>query len=174
ATFGSAARAIVPSGPLTEIWPAAMLTSTPFGTAIGYLAMRDMGPPLRHDAEDFAADAVGASLAIGHDAARGGQDRHAQAVHHARDVAAALVDAQPRLRDALEALDDGLAGVVLEADAQLLHRAVFAQREILDVALGFEDLRDRGLQLGSRHRHFRVPDHLGVADADQHVGNGIG
>src|SRR3954467_15478037 len=67
ATFGSAARAIVPSGPFTEIWPAAMFTSTPFGTGIGYLAMRDMSfSPLRHDAKHFAAHAVGAGLAVGH------------------------------------------------------------------------------------------------------------
>src|SRR5437762_8373269 len=98
-----------------------MFTSTPFGTAIGYLAMRDMSiPPLRHDAKDFAADAVGAGLAVGHHAARGRQDGDAQAVHDLRDVVAALVDAQARLRNALEALDHGLAGVVLQADAQLL------------------------------------------------------
>src|SRR5688500_1789039 len=66
-TFGSAARPIVPSGPLTEMLPPAMVTSTPLGTGTGYLAMRDIG--LGHDAENFAAHAVGAGLAVGHDAA---------------------------------------------------------------------------------------------------------
>src|SRR5687767_5060309 len=80
-TFGSAGRAMVPSGPFTEMLPAAMLMSTPFGTAIGYLAMRDMSAS-GNDAEHFAAHAVGARLAVGHDPARGGEHRHAQAVHH--------------------------------------------------------------------------------------------
>src|SRR3954467_1700196 len=117
-TFGSAARAMVPSGPFTEICPAAMVRSTPFGMGTGYFAIRDRAAS-GNDAEHFAADAVGAGLAIGHHAARGRQDRHAQAVHDLRDVVAALVDAQARLRDALEPLDDGAAGVVLEPDREL-------------------------------------------------------
>src|SRR5580765_8373825 len=92
-TFGSAARARLPSGPFTEIWPPARLTSTPFGSGTGYFAIRDMAA-LRSgdDADHFAADAVGAGLAVGHDPARGREDRDAQAVHHLRDVVAALVD----------------------------------------------------------------------------------
>src|SRR5688572_33300651 len=71
-TFGSAGRAMVPSGPFTEMLPPAMFTSTPLGSGIGYLAMRDMSrAPSGHDAKHFAADAVGAGLAVGHDAARG-------------------------------------------------------------------------------------------------------
>src|SRR5687768_15392062 len=83
-TFGSAARAMVPSGPFTEMLPPARFTSTPLGSGIGYLAMRDMAAS-GDDAEDFAADAVGAGLAVGHHAARGRQDRHAEPVHDARD-----------------------------------------------------------------------------------------
>src|SRR5262245_51542970 len=135
-TFGSAARAMVPSGPFTEICPPASVSSTPFGSGTGYLAMRDMVPPLRHDAKDFAADAVGARLAVGHHAARGRQDRHAEAVHDLRDVVPALVHAQAGLRDALEALDHRTPGVVLERDAQFLARAgvgrLLAQREVFD------------------------------------------
>src|SRR5690606_998426 len=175
ATFGSAARAIAPSGPFTEIWPAATDTSTPFGTGIGYFAMRDMVlASSGHDAEHFAADAVGARLAIGHHAARGRQDRHAQAVHDPGDVVAAAIHAQPRLRHALQALDHRLARVVLEADAQLLLRAFLPHREVLDVALVLEDLGDGGLQPGGRHRHFRMAHHLGIADTHQHVGDRIG
>src|SRR5512145_2130447 len=106
-TLGSAARAIVPRGPLIEIWPEATLNSTPFGTATGYLAIRDMVSISGNDAQDLAADAVGARLAVGHDAARGGEDGDAQAVHDARNVVAAPVHAQPRLGHALEALDHG-------------------------------------------------------------------
>src|SRR5688572_1749171 len=117
ATFGSAGRAMLPSGPLTEICPAARFTSTPFGTATGYFAMRDMAAPLCHDAKHFAAHAVGARLAVGHHAARGRKDRHAEAVHDARNVVAPLVDTQSGLRDALQPLDHRAPGVVLQADA---------------------------------------------------------
>src|SRR5512134_1506057 len=80
-TFGSIGRATVPSGPLTEISVGEIFTSTPLGTGMGLFAMRDMAGSLRDDAEHFAADAGGARLAVGHHAARGGDDRHAQAVH---------------------------------------------------------------------------------------------
>jgi hypothetical protein len=41
-TFGSSARAIVPRGPFTDIWPAATFTSTPFGNGIGFFAILDI------------------------------------------------------------------------------------------------------------------------------------
>src|SRR5256885_5611731 len=179
-TLGSAARAMVPSGPFTEIWPAAMLTSTPFGTGTGYLAMRDMGSPLRDDAEHFAADAVGARLAVGHHAARGRQDRHAQPVHHARDVIAPLVDAQTGLRDALDALDHRPSRVILEGNGELFLRvlaaffaAFVADREVLDIALVLQHLGDRAFQLRRGHRDLGVADHLRITDAGQHVGDGV-
>src|SRR5882762_4193382 len=146
---------MVPSGPFTEMLPPARVSSTPFGRGIGYFAMRDMAGPLGDDAEHFAAETVGAGLAIGHHAARGREDRHTQAVHHARDVVAPLVDAQPRLRDALEALDHRAAGVILQADGELLFGAAaftisaafVTDGEILDVALVLQHLGDRALQL---------------------------
>src|SRR5512132_2347864 len=119
-TFGSIGRATVPSGPFTEICTGVMFTSTPLGTGIGFFAIRDMVVSSGDDAEDFAADAGGARLAVGHHAAGRGNDRHAKAVHHLRQAVAILVDAQARLGDALQALDDRPAGIVLQADAQHL------------------------------------------------------
>src|SRR6185295_3385048 len=167
-TLGSAERARVPSGPLMEICPEATFSSTPFGSGTGYLAILDMifsG----NDAKHFTADAVGARLAVGHHAARGGQDRHAEPVHDARTVVASLVHAQPGLGHPLQTLDHRLAGVVLERDGKLLVAAVLAQRKVLDIAFVLEDLGDRALQLGGRHHRLGMPDHLGVADTDQHV-----
>src|SRR5512147_939805 len=103
ATFGSSGRATVPSGPFTEISEAEIFTSTPLGTGMGFFAMRDMSGSLRDDAEHFAADAGGARLAVGHHAARGRDDRHAQPVHHLGQAVAVLVDAQAGLGDALDA-----------------------------------------------------------------------
>src|SRR5690606_42116788 len=49
----------VPFGPLTLIDSAWALISTPLGSGIGFLAMRDMVlTPLGHDAQDFTADAL--------------------------------------------------------------------------------------------------------------------
>src|SRR5262245_13600598 len=90
-TFGSAGRPIVPSGPFTEMFPEAMVTSTPFGTGTGYLAILDISG---HDAENFAANAVGARLAVGHHAARSRQNGDAEPVHHLRNIVAAAIDAQ--------------------------------------------------------------------------------
>src|SRR5688572_16308595 len=123
-TLGSIGRAIAPSGPFTWMFCASMLISTPLGNAIGFLAMRDMSLSSGHDAENLAADAGCARLAIGHHAVRGRQDRDPEAVHDPRDVVASLVDAQSRARHALEALDDRPPGVILQTDAQFLHRPV--------------------------------------------------
>src|SRR5260221_464563 len=144
-TFGSVGRAMVPSGPFTEMLPLARVRSTPFGSGIGYLAMRDMALSLSDDAEHFAADTVSAGLAIGHHAARGREDRHAQPVHHARDVIPALVDAQPRFRDALDALDHRPAGVVLEADGELLLGAAVFTTSAARSALNFSTVLRRFL-----------------------------
>src|SRR5690349_1342273 len=173
-TFGSIERAMLPSGPLTEIWVGVMVTSTPFGSGMGFLAIRDMALSSGDDADHFAADTGGARLAITHDALRGRDDRDTQAVHHARQVVAPLVDAQARLGDALQALDHGLAGVVAQADAQLLLAVGLAHREVLDVALVLEHLGDGGLQVRAGHAHLHLPHHLGIADTGQHVGNRVG
>src|SRR5688572_9097807 len=173
-TFGSIGRAITPSGPFTEISPCAMLTSTPLGTGIGYFAMRDMVVSLGDDAENFAADAGSARLAVGHNTARGRHDRHAQSIHHLRQAVAVLVDAQAGLGDALDALDHRPAGVVLQTYAQFLLRAAVAHREVFDVALVLQHLGDGGLQLGAGHAGLHLPDHLGIADSGQHVCNRIG
>src|SRR3954470_19675819 len=110
---------MVPSGPLIEICPAATFTSTPFGTGTGYFAIRDMALSSGDDAKDFAAEPVGACLAVGHHAARSRDDGDTEPVHDARNVVAPLVDAQAGLRHALEALDHRPAGVVLERDGEL-------------------------------------------------------
>src|SRR6266705_4898234 len=95
----------VPSGPLIEISPAPIVTSTLGGTLTGWLPMRDMfGLPSGHDAQHFATDTGGPRLAIGHDPVRRRDNGDAQPVHHARDVVLALVDPQSRLGDAFDFL----------------------------------------------------------------------
>src|SRR5688572_26616743 len=69
----------VPFGPLTDSTPSVSLSSTPLGSGRIFLATRDMSDSLGHEAEDFAAHARGAGLAIGHQTLRGGDDGHAEA-----------------------------------------------------------------------------------------------
>ena len=51
-----------------------------------------------------------------------------------------LVDAQAGTRNAFEALDDGAAGVVLEATRKFGLAAFGGNREVFDVAFFLEDL----------------------------------
>src|SRR5450432_2546803 len=177
-------RTSVPSEPLTLIVSAFVVTSTPLGTAIGIFPTRDMtcsfstrslsyDMPLRHVHQDFAADAGLPRLAIGHHALGRGDDGDAAAVHDARDVVPALVDPQARTADALDLLDHGMAGVVLQRDLELGLGTLALDPEAVDVALVLQDLGNRHLQLRRRHRDARLFHHLRVADAGQHIGDRI-
>src|SRR5512141_3210299 len=115
-TYGVRACFSVPSGPFTVTAASSMVTCTLSGTATGYFAIRDiLARSLHHHAEHFAADAGLPGAAVRQHALRRGDDGPTQAVEDARNVVAALVDAKPRARDALDLLDHRLAGVVLEA-----------------------------------------------------------
>src|SRR6185369_5257327 len=173
-TCGVRACLSVPSGPFTVTASLSTVTWTLSGTTTGYFAIRDIcRRSLDHDAEDFAADTRLARAAVGHHAPRGRHDGDTEPVHHARDVVAAAIDAQPRARDALDLLDHGLAGVVLEADLDHGMAVLVADREVLDVALVLQDLGDGALHLRGGHEHADLLRRLRVADAGQHVGDGI-
>src|SRR5690606_40166824 len=98
-------------------WPS--LTSTPFGTAIGMRPIRDISNSLGHVADDLAAHAGSARMAVGHHATRGGDDRHPEAVHDLGQGVTTPVDAQARTRHPLEALDHGAACVIAKLDVEL-------------------------------------------------------
>src|ERR1700682_1893500 len=167
-------RDSVPSGPLTEISPGLTFTSTFGGSLIGLLPMRDMFfSPSRDDAQHFTADAGGACLAIGHDAVRGRDDGDSQSVHHSRDVVLALVDAQARLRHALDFFDHRPARVVLQRDLQLRFGLVAHYGETFDVALILEHLGNRQFDLGRGHLRRGLFRELRIADARQHIGDRI-
>src|SRR5205814_1362458 len=72
-------------------------------------------------ADQFAADALLARLAVAHDTLRRRQHLDAQAVHDAPEAVHAPEDAAARLRHALDVRDHGLAGpVVLQIQVQRL------------------------------------------------------
>src|SRR5690606_4439618 len=164
----------LPFGPFTPTRSAWMLNSTPLATAIGFLATRDMfAAPLGHEAQDLTADALLARLGVGHDALGGGNDRDAEATEALGQRILAAVLAPAGTRDAVQALDHGLALEILQHDLELGLGAVLGHARIRDVAFVLEDLGDRHLDLGGRHLHRRLADRGRIANADQHVGDGI-
>src|SRR6476661_4412024 len=109
----------VPFGPLTLMLPPWTLISTPLAIATGFLATRAMFvTPLRHEAQDFAADALRARLHVGHDALRGRNGGDTESAEGLRDRVLAAVLAQARARHALQLLDDRLAFEILQHDLQ--------------------------------------------------------
>src|SRR4051812_41039460 len=63
-------RESVPCGPLTEMVPGAIVTSTPLGTGMGLRPMRDISG-LPDVAEDLAADLALARFSVGHETLAG-------------------------------------------------------------------------------------------------------
>src|SRR5688572_4743658 len=78
-----------PFGPFTCTVLPSILTVTPAGTATGSFPIRDMVGSLPDEGEEFAAGALRARLAVGHQALRRAEDRHAEAVADARDLGGA-------------------------------------------------------------------------------------
>src|SRR3569832_79220 len=86
-TSGFCDRESWPPLPLTLIWSSLISTFTSWGTATGIFPTRDISwvLRLRDVAEDFAADAACARLAVRHHALGGGHDGPPQAGLHLRD-----------------------------------------------------------------------------------------
>src|SRR5690606_12996691 len=172
-------RARAPFGPLTATERPSMVTSTPLGTGMGALPMRDMlaTPPSPDVAEDLAADATLARLTVGHEPLAGGHDCDTEAAEHPGDAIGLGVDTKTRLRDALDPGDHALAlGRVLHVDSEGLAGLALALDHAVagDEAFLVKHLREGFLQLRRRHRDVVVHRDVGVADAREHVGDGIG
>src|SRR5262245_32136661 len=162
-----------PSGPLTWTRPGEMATLTVAGISMGCLPMRLMTSP--DEADDLAADPALLCVAGGHEAARGGQDRGAEAAEHARQAVLARVDAASRLGNALEVAEHALAvAAVLQLDDERVEALAALDVEVLDVALVLEQARDLLLHAGGRHLRRLVHRLVGVADPGQHVGDRVG
>src|SRR4051794_27954196 len=163
-----------PRGPCTVTRPGSMVTVTPAGTSIGCLPMRLIVSP--DEADDLAADALALGGPARDHAAGRGEDRGAHAAEDARQAVLAGVDAAPRLRDALEPVEDALAAAsVLEVDHEHAVGEVAGLDVVVpDVALLLQDAGDLLLELGVRHLGAVVQRLVGVADAREHVGDGVG
>src|SRR5580704_6438460 len=135
-----------PLAPFTVTLSAAIVALTPCGRSTGFFATRDMMNSWRcrllNDEEHFAAGASRARLPVGHDPLRRRDHRHPQTAQHLRQLVLAAIDAQPRTADALDAVDDRTALVVLQLDGQSLVRARGIDAESGDVALVLQHLEN--------------------------------
>src|SRR5205807_719543 len=111
-------RASSPFGPFTVTTPSLIATETAEGTLMGAFPIRDM-TLLPDPAEDLAADAALARLAVGHETLRRREHGDAEPAEHAGHFVGLAVDAQAGFRHALDAGDDSLAfGRVLQLDVE--------------------------------------------------------
>src|SRR5262245_54102452 len=93
-----------PLGPFTLTDEPSTVTVTPDGIGTGIFPMRDMGSP--DLAEDLAADAVGAGLAVREHPAARRQHADAEPVQDPGQLADAAVRAAARLAHAADRRDD--------------------------------------------------------------------
>src|ERR1022692_884530 len=168
-------RLRLPFGPFTTTSRPLMVTSTPPGTATGMRPIRDMADSLPDVGEDFSAYALLVRRLVGHQAARRGDDRDAEAAEHPRQVVLARVHPQARLGHPLEPGNRALAGrPELERDHEALADFGILHAPARDVALLLEDLRDMHLDLRVRHGHGIVVCRIGIAQPGQHVCDRVG
>src|SRR5436190_4108413 len=162
-----------PSGPLTMTRPTDSDTLTLAGSSMGCLPIRLISLP--DEAHDFAADPLLFRGARGDEPVRRRHDRDPHSAEHARKAVLARVDTAAGLRHPLEVGDDPLAApAVLQLDHEGIEALALLHVEVRDVALLLEDARDALLQARGRHLRGLVQRLVGVADAGEHVGDGIG
>src|SRR3954471_3494345 len=120
----------VPLGPLTVTRASSIATSTPDGTAMGSLPMRDMLVSLLLGlwspdvGEDFPTHALLVGLTVGQQALAGRDDRDTQPTEHLGQARVLGIHPQAGLADASDAGDRALPVTpVLERDGERLRDA---------------------------------------------------
>src|SRR4029078_10125298 len=149
---GTSAWATLPFGPSAWKTPSAPRGFTPVGTLMGFLPIRDMTDPLPTFAEDLAAHALVACLAVGEQALRGGDDADAHAVEHGLDLLGTLVDAEAGRGDPAQHGDVRVAVLgVAEEDTDEVAGLALDELDALDVPLLHEDADNPRLDARCRH-----------------------
>src|SRR5579864_309204 len=171
---GANVRCSVPREPVTlRRLPFSRATSTPSGTGIGSLPMRDIRHS-PHERDDFAAQSGALRGAPGHQPARGRDDRDAEATEHTGDLGLPRIDAEPRTADPPQTGERAPARASrFEGDREHLHRGFARYLVPVDEALLGENARDLDLHLRHRDLHGAVMGLVGVADAGQHVRDAV-
>src|SRR5262249_1927816 len=126
-------------------------------------------------AEDFASEMPLPGLAVADHSAAGADDGDPQAVEDRRQIVRAFVNTPPRLAHPLAMGDDPLAvRAVLQVQPQLLAGFGWQLFKVPDVAFALEHFGQTAFDFGEGHFHAG-PFHANrIADASQHVGDGVG
>ena len=140
------------------------------------LGEQSIGYGVYDQVADFAADMELTGLLVGHDALGCGHDGDTQAAQHPGQLLGAGIHAQAGLGHPAQVGDDLLlAGLdVLQGDADDALGPVADGLEVLDIALVQQNLGDGLLHVGSGDIHGVMLGVVRVADAGEHIRNGIG
>src|SRR6266446_7664071 len=124
--------------------------------------------------EYFATEPLPRGLPSAHHALGGAEDGDAETAEHPRDLGLARVHTQTGAADPLHTGDDpGAVRAGLEDDTHRLGGAVRLDVIARDVTLVLEDTCDLELQTRGRDLDLGMAGRVGVADARQHVGDGV-
>src|SRR5262249_13910311 len=123
--------------------------------------------------EELAAQVGAPRLAVGHQTLGGRDDRHAEAVLDARQLAALDVAPEAGSRDAPKLADDRELVVILQIQPQHAVRAVTEDLVVRDVMVAPQQPGHLGLQLAHRHVDTPMARRTGVPDAGEHIRDGI-
>ena len=114
-----------------------------------------------------------ASSLVGHNALGGGDDGNTEATEHAGQFICADVNAETGLADTAKAGDDLVLAIVLQGDVDRALGTIVNDLIALDVALVQQNLSDALLHVGSGDIHSVMTGTVCVADAGEHIRNGV-
>src|SRR3569833_2745303 len=182
-TISMRVRDVSPFGPLTATVRSLIATVTPLTGAMGFLPVRDilfflwshhLNRALEDPADYLATQVLGLRFVIGHHALGGRQERHAEAVHHRRDVLDRHVDAAAGTRDALDRPDHRRVVGIFELDLVLVEAGLGLLLGVAaDEAFRLQHVQHTAAHGRGRRQHGVATTHLRIADAGQHVSDRI-
>src|SRR5690606_10265090 len=128
------------------------------------------------DAAEYLATNVGSlGFVVGHNTLGGGQDRHTEAIRHLRNILYRRVHAAAGTGNALDGADHAFVLGVLEFNLVLGGTVLeLGLRIAADETLGLENVQHATAKGRCRRRNGRFATLLSVADAGQHIADGIG
>src|SRR5450755_2979173 len=164
-----------PFGPFTLTVLPSTEAVTPFGSATGFLPIRDIMRSLEHLAEDFAAHILFPGMGVGHHALRRGDDRHTKTLAMGLEFLHRGINPTAWRRDALQFANDGLALVVLQFDFDFAGAGLQLDfRVAANETFVLQHIEQPRAKPRVRRLHLRQTAKLAVTDARQKIANGIG
>src|SRR6185503_17990810 len=127
-----------------------------------------------HLREHFAADILGARFRVRQNALGRRDDGDAEPVADPGEILRARIDPAAGTRDTADVLDRGLALEIFQLDAQPGMIAELLLAIAADIAFALEHIEHAGAQLRGRRKDAVLPRLLAVADAGEHITQGIG